>query len=45
LIYSSSTGNLFYNQNGAAAGLGAGSQFATLSANLALTANDFLLQA
>jgi Ca2+-binding RTX toxin-like protein len=45
IVYSSSTGNLFYNQNGAAAGWGAGGQFATLSVNLALTANDFLIQA
>jgi ATP-dependent protease HslVU (ClpYQ) peptidase subunit len=39
------TGGLFYNQNGATAGLGSGGNFATLSANLALTANDFLIQA
>jgi RTX calcium-binding nonapeptide repeat (4 copies) len=31
ITFSSSTGRLFYNQNGSAAGLGAGGQFATLS--------------
>ena len=30
ILYSSSTGNLFYNENGAAAGLGNGGQFAIL---------------
>jgi Ca2+-binding RTX toxin-like protein len=45
IVYNSMTGGLFYNQNGATAGLGSGGNFATLSANLALTANDFLIQA
>ena len=39
--YSSSTGNLFYNENGAAAGLGSGGHFATLENAAELFANDF----
>jgi Ca2+-binding RTX toxin-like protein len=45
IVYSSTTGNLFYNQNGVADGLGEGGQFATL-ANLApLTAGNFTIVA
>lgn len=44
IVYSSSTGNLFYNANGAATGLGAGGQFATLMGIPQLTAADFTLQ-
>ena len=45
VVYSSETGNLFYNQNGVTAGLGSGSQFATLTGIPALDAHDFELQA
>ncbi|MBE9171333.1 tandem-95 repeat protein [Pleurocapsales cyanobacterium LEGE 06147] len=45
IVYSSATGNLFYNQNGVTTGLGTGGQFATLSGIPALSANDFVLQA
>jgi Ca2+-binding RTX toxin-like protein/uncharacterized protein YegL len=45
IVYSSGTGNLFYNQNGVTTGLGSGEQFATLSGIPALSANDFVLQA
>jgi Ca2+-binding RTX toxin-like protein len=47
LVYSNGTGRLFYNQNGATAGLGTGAQFAriysnnTPSAIPALAASDF----
>ncbi len=42
IVYSQSTGKLFYNQNGANIGLGdAGGQFATLSGSSALAASDF----
>ncbi|WP_125730857.1 beta strand repeat-containing protein [Microcystis viridis] len=45
IVYSSGTGHLFYNQNGSAAGLGTGANFAVLTGNPTLTANDFLLVA
>ena len=45
IVYSSGTGHLFYNQNGSAAGLGTGDNFAVLTGNPSLTANDFLLVA
>ncbi|MGL4881737.1 MAG: M10 family metallopeptidase C-terminal domain-containing protein, partial [Waterburya sp.] len=45
IVYSSGTGNLFYNQNGVTTGLGSGGQFATLSEIPALSATDFILQA
>jgi Ca2+-binding RTX toxin-like protein len=45
IVYSSGTGNLFYNQNGGAAGLGTGSQFDILNGTPTLTANDFVIQA
>ncbi len=42
IVYSQSTGKLFYNQNGSQIGLGdGGGQFATLSGSSALTAGDF----
>ena len=43
ILYSPSTGNLFYNQNGAIAGLGGGTSdsFANVSGNPLLTASDF----
>jgi Ca2+-binding RTX toxin-like protein len=43
ITYNSTNGNLFYNQNGAAAGFGTGSQFATVSCQVSLTASDFLI--
>ncbi|MEL0588428.1 MAG: calcium-binding protein, partial [Planktothrix rubescens PR221] len=45
IVYNSTTGGLFYNQNGTAAGLGTGSQFLTLTNKPALTATQFLIQA
>jgi serralysin len=53
IVYSSSTGRLFYNQNGSATtglnGLGDGGQFAELSENASgnpiLVASDFIIQA
>jgi Ca2+-binding RTX toxin-like protein len=45
ILYSSSTGNLFYNQNGTLAGLGnSGGNFATLSGLPTLAASDFLIE-
>ena len=41
ITYSVATGNLFFNQNGAAAGLGTGDQFATLGNSPVLSAADF----
>jgi Ca2+-binding RTX toxin-like protein len=45
IVYSSASDNLFYNQNGNAAGLGTGEQFATLSGIATLNSNDFIIQA
>jgi Ca2+-binding RTX toxin-like protein len=45
IVYSSGTGNLFFNQNGADAGLGSGALFATLDNAPQLTANDFQIVA
>jgi Ca2+-binding RTX toxin-like protein len=45
ITYSRATGNLFFNQNGAAAGFGTGGQFATFQGNPALTVNDFQIVA
>lgn len=42
--YVRSTGGLYYNQNGAAAGFGTGGQFAMLTAGLQLTQRNFSLQ-
>ena len=44
IVYNSTTGALFYNQDGSVAGLGTGGQFATLPTKPALTAADFLVQ-
>ncbi|MDX2212444.1 MAG: DUF4347 domain-containing protein [Oculatellaceae cyanobacterium bins.114] len=41
ITYSRATGNLFFNQNGAANGFGTGGQFAIVQNNPALTVNDF----
>lgn len=43
IVYNSSNGNLFYNQNGTVAGLGNGAQFADLPVLIAPT--DFIIQA
>jgi Ca2+-binding RTX toxin-like protein len=45
IVYNTSNGGLFYNQNGNLAGLGTGAQFATLLGNPAITAANFLIQA
>jgi Ca2+-binding RTX toxin-like protein len=45
IVYSRGTGRLFYNQNGNAAGLGTGANFAALSGNPLLTASNFVLVA
>lgn len=42
IVYSSETGNLFYNQNGTAPGFGTGARFATLANKPKLTAADLL---
>jgi Ca2+-binding RTX toxin-like protein len=41
IVYNSSNGNLFYNQNGSVAGMGSGGIFATLAGKPALLATDF----
>ncbi|MFM6075545.1 MAG: hypothetical protein ACKPCG_11730, partial [Dolichospermum sp.] len=43
IVYSSSSGSLFYNQNGAAAGFGTGGEFAILTTAPTLTASNFSL--
>ncbi|HYX15859.1 MAG TPA: hypothetical protein VE944_16130 [Nostoc sp.] len=45
IVYDSVSGELFYNQNGSAAGFGSGGLFATLTGAPNLTASDFVLQA
>ncbi|MEH2069770.1 MAG: hypothetical protein V7K47_16680 [Nostoc sp.] len=45
IVYNSVTGELFYNENGSAAGFGSGGLFATLTGAPTLTASDFLVQA
>ncbi|NJP09251.1 MAG: calcium-binding protein [Leptolyngbyaceae cyanobacterium RU_5_1] len=45
ITYSVATGNLFFNQNGAAAGLGTGGQFASLDNAPLLSAADFQIVA
>ncbi|MEH2234657.1 MAG: calcium-binding protein [Nostoc sp.] len=44
IVYNQSKGALFYNQNGLAAGFGAGAEFANLIGNPSLTALDFAIQ-
>jgi Ca2+-binding RTX toxin-like protein len=41
IVYSTSSGSLYYNQNGSAAGLGNGAEFANLLTLPTLTAADF----
>ncbi|PZD70685.1 Bifunctional hemolysin/adenylate cyclase [Acaryochloris thomasi RCC1774] len=43
IAYSKSTGNLFYNENGIAAGLGSGDQFATLQGAPDISTSDFIV--
>ncbi|MBD1805023.1 calcium-binding protein [Microcoleus sp. FACHB-SPT15] len=43
IVYNSTNGSLFYNENGNGNGFGSGGQFATLAPNLTLTANDFII--
>jgi Ca2+-binding RTX toxin-like protein len=43
IVYSFSSGSLFYNQNGAAAGFGTGGEFAILATAPNLTASNFSL--
>ncbi|WGV23911.1 calcium-binding protein [Halotia branconii] len=45
IVYNQSSGSLFYNQNGLAAGFGTGANFANLTGNPSLTASDFVIQA
>ncbi|MBN3949127.1 MAG: FG-GAP repeat protein [Nostoc sp. NMS7] len=45
IVYDAVNGQLFYNQNGSAAGFGSGGLFATLTGVPTLTASDFVLQA
>ncbi|MBN3991121.1 MAG: FG-GAP repeat protein [Nostoc sp. NMS2] len=45
IVYDSVSGELFYNQNGSAAGFGSGGLFATLTGAPTLTASNFVLQA
>ncbi len=44
MVYNVATGNLFYNPDGAIAGLSNGGQFATLSSRPNLSATDFFVQ-
>jgi FG-GAP repeat/Tryptophan-rich Synechocystis species C-terminal domain len=41
IVYNNANGKLFYDANGAAAGFGAGGQFAQLASGLGLTSNSF----
>ncbi len=43
IVYSTSSGSIYYNQNGSAAGLGSGSEFANLLTVPTLIAADFTL--
>ena len=45
IVYDPVIGQLFYNQNGSAAGFGSGGLFATLTGAPTLRASDFVLQA
>lgn len=44
IVYNALSGDLFYNQNGAAAGLGTGGLFASLNNKPSLVANDLFVQ-
>ena len=43
IVYSSQSGNLYYNTDGTAPGFGSGGQFATLEGNSDLAAKNFIL--
>jgi hypothetical protein len=43
IVYNSTSGSLFYNQNGTTDGFGSGGQFASLTPNLTLAASDFVV--
>jgi serralysin len=45
IVYNSTNGSLYYNQNGSSLGFGSGDLFATLSGAPTLAASDFLVQA
>ncbi|HEY9694873.1 MAG TPA: calcium-binding protein [Oculatellaceae cyanobacterium] len=45
IVYNTGNGNLFYNQNKAAAGFGTGAQFDILSGMPMIAATDFMIQA
>ncbi|MEH2182932.1 beta strand repeat-containing protein [Nostoc sp.] len=45
IVYDAVSGQLFYNQNGSAAGFGSGGLFATLTTAPTLNASDFVVQA
>ncbi|MEH2387720.1 MAG: hypothetical protein V7K14_18465 [Nostoc sp.] len=45
IVYNPVSGQLFYNENGSAPGLGSGGLFATLTGAPTLTASDFIIQA
>jgi Ca2+-binding RTX toxin-like protein len=45
IVFNSSDGSLFYNQNGVSDGLGTGSEFATISSASSLDVIDFVIQA
>ncbi|MDY7003372.1 MAG: spondin domain-containing protein [Cyanobacteriota bacterium] len=44
IVQSTSTGSVFYNPNGAAAGFGNGAEFANVGTDVTLTAGDFILR-
>ena len=44
IVYNTLSGQLFYNENGSAAGFGSGGLFATLTGAPTLTESDFLVQ-
>lgn len=43
IVYSKNSGGLYYNQNGAIAGLGTGAEFATLTTKPTLVAANFAI--
>jgi Ca2+-binding RTX toxin-like protein len=45
IVYNAASGELFYNQNGSAAGFGSGGLFVTLTGSPTLAASDFVVQA
>ncbi|MGB7084591.1 MAG: calcium-binding protein [Phormidesmis sp.] len=45
IVYGANTGHLYYNPNGADAGFGSGSQFATIEGAPVLDTNSFVVQA